>query len=762
MKQILYFLFIILILAGCNRKVSVQPVNIIPQPQNIEFTQGNINWNDISTIEVPEKFRDVTNTFIRELSAMKLHSPELSVTSSGSDKNIIKVIFSEGVPFEGYELNISPESIRIKVSAPNGCYYAFQSLKQLLPWGPVKGDILLPALNIKDEPRFRYRGMHIDVSRHFFTVQELKQFIDVISQYKINRFHIHLTDDQGWRIQIDKYPLLTERGAWRIYNNQDSVCLKKAKEDPTFEIPQDRFRVIDGKRMYGGFYTKAQMRDIIQYAAKKQIEIVPEIDVPGHFMAAIENYPFLSCTGKAGWGRLFSTPACLGKETTYTFIENVLGEIADLFPGEYVHIGGDEVNISSWKKCPRCQAVIRKKHLKNEHELQTNFNRHIEKFLHNKGKKLMGWDEIAEGGLTRDATMMWWRNWAPQTREIAANNGNDMIITPDFEYYFDFPYTSTPVSKVYNYEPVPESFTPEMAKYVIGVQANLWSEWIPNTKRLYYQALPRMLALAETGWTEKRNKDFDLFNEKLIEQYERFTAQRLFYHLPELKGIDDAVVFSDSATLNITIPLKDMKVFYTTDGTAPTPSSTKYNGPVTIDKSCTVRVRAYRGDVFSRIYRSKLDKQEPAEPVVISGVGPGILRKVYKHHFSSVTKIPGDVKPVKNSVVSNIELGEFDKKENFGMVFTGYFNATKDGTYSFYTISDDGDQLFIQDRLVVDNKGSNAARQRKGMIILKKGLHPVKLRYCQLGGGLKLEVWVKPPGEEKRRTTPDDWQTKNN
>ncbi len=754
MKQLFYLLIFFAILSGCKQP-TVRPINIIPQPQVIQITEGSINWNNIDAINAPAKYSETVNTFLDEIKVMNIHTPSLS--PQNADNNVVKVISTDELPEEAYELIISSDLITIKTSSISGCYYAFQSLKQLLPYNN-SSDILLPALHIKDKPRFSYRGMHIDVSRHFFTVVELKQFIDVIAQYKINRLHIHLTDDQGWRIEINKYPLLTTRGAWRKHNNQDSLCIRNAKEDLTFEIPQDRYKTVDGEKMYGGFYTKEQMRDIIKYATNKQITIVPEIDIPGHFMAAIENYPFLSCTGKAGWGTLFSTPACLGKKTTYTFIENILSEVADLFPGEYIHIGGDEVNISSWKECPKCQAVIRKEHLKNEHELQTHFNKHIEKFLKSKGKKLMGWDEIAEGGLTKDAAMMWWRNWAPNTRDIAAKNGNDLILTPDFEYYFDFSYKSTPTSKVYNYEPVPESFTKEMTKSLIGVQANIWTERIPNTKRLYYQALPRMLALAETGWTDRINKDFSSFNKKIVKQFDRFDAQNLFYHLPSLQGIKELVVFTDAATLNIQIPLTDMNVYYTTDGTAPTETSNKYTKPITFNKSCIIRIRVYRNNIFSEIYESKFDKQILAEPVIVENIITGITRTVYKKHFENVTLIPGSVKLAATSIEKIISLGEYSNSENFGMVFKGYFNATKDGAYTFNTISDDGDQLFIHDRLVVDNKGSHAAQQKAGVIFLKKGLHPVKLHYYQLAGGLKLEVWVKPPGEEKRITVTEDWK----
>lgn len=313
--------------------------------------------------------------------------------------------------------------------------------------------------------------------------------------------------------------------------------------------------------------------------------MVPEIDMPGHFKSAIDNYPFLSCKGESGWGGVFSTPSCLGKETTYEFMENVLNEVVDLFPGKYIHIGGDEVNIKSWTECQNCQKEIKKNGLKDEHELQSFFNRRIEKFLQSKGKELLGWDEIVTGGLTKDATVMWWRGWRPDAAKMAAENGNDIVVTTTAAYYFDFLNDHNPVQKIYEFEPVPADFTPEQTSHVLGVQANTWSEWISSFKRLQYQAFPRMLALAETAWTAKESKNFNEFNQQLEKQYDRMDVMGIWYYIPAVEGLSKKIVFVDSTlvTLNLSYPLSGVELFYTLDGTVSTKNSIKYSEPFIVN-----------------------------------------------------------------------------------------------------------------------------------------------------------------------------------
>ena len=511
MKRSLLFSFLIgILLASCSTPTfKPEQIALVPKPVNFTLNEQSFRITSKTAVVIQDESQmKAANYLVNMLN--RAAGFDLSVSKENGEKGIVFQNI-EGLAPEAYRLEVTPKQIIVKATGEAGFFYGVQSLRQLLPKeieskNIVKADWLVPCTVIEDEPRFVWRGMHTDFSRHFFSLDEVKEFLDYMALYKLNTYHMHLTDDQGWRIEIKKYPLLTEKGAWRIESKHDVVCKEKAKKDESFKIDEDHYHKIDGKRMYGGYFTQEEIKEIVQYADERCITVVPEIDMPGHFKSAIDNYPYLSCTGEPGWGKTFSTPACLGKETTYEFVENILAEVAELFPCEYIHIGGDEVNIQSWTKCPKCQKEIRKNHLKDEHELQSHFNRRIEKFLHSKGKRLMGWDEIVEGGLSKDASMMWWRNWAPKMRHIAADNGSDMVITPDFEYYFDFMNEATPLKKVYNYEPVPADFTPAQAKHVLGVQANIWSEWIPNFKRLQYQTFPRMLGLAETGWSEERRE----------------------------------------------------------------------------------------------------------------------------------------------------------------------------------------------------------------------------------------------------------------
>ena len=529
-----------------NQKNLVQPdISIVPKPTNM--VRGN-GWFTFSKKTRMASDNDSQKPAAKYLSDLFEKASGYALPNADIKNANILFLKDETIKTEAYILEITPKRISIKASDAAGYFYAVQTIRQLLPASIETANSnaqkwLIPCVRINDQPRFSWRGMHMDFSRHFFGIEDVKTFLNYMALYKLNTYHMHLTDDQGWRIEIKKYPLLTEKGAWRIESSHDKACKELAKTDPSYTIDEQHYHNRDGERMYGGFFTQEQIKEIIAYAAERQIEVIPEIDMPGHFKSAIDNYPFLSCTNEAGWGEQFSIPACLGKETSYEFTKNILSEIINLFPSKYIHIGGDEVNIASWKACPRCQKAIKDNNLKNEHELQSFFNHDIEAFLNSKGKRLMGWDEIVEGGLSKDATMMWWRNWAPTMRNIAAENGNNMIITPCFEYYFDAANEITPFEKVYHYEPIPEEFTEDQAKFILGIQANLWAEMIPNFKRLEYQAFPRLLAMAETAWTSKNAKNYDNFQQRMPLQYNRLDALGIRYYIPPVSGLTDAAAF---------------------------------------------------------------------------------------------------------------------------------------------------------------------------------------------------------------------------
>ena len=427
---------------------------------------------------------------------------------------------------EGYELTVTPDSVTIRAAGKAGLFYGVQTLLQLLPPESLASRLVpgtqleIPCVRIEDQPRFKWRGLLFDVARHFFTKQEVKQLLDVLATQKINTLQLHLTDDQGWRIEIKKYPRLTQVGAWR--------------DEAGFGLDPKLSSTYGPDGRYGGYYTQADIREIVAYAATKHITIVPEIEMPGHASAALAAFPELSCTGGPytpnAKGGVFAGVYCAGKDETFEFLQNVLAEVSELFPGKYIHIGGDEVPKDNWKKCLRCQARIKQEGLKNEHELQSYFVRRIEKAVNAQGRTLIGWSEIREGGLAQNAVVMDWIGGAVE----AAGAGHDVIMTPTGYCYLDY-YQSTnhatepkaiggylPLSKVYSFEPVPAKLAPELQAHILGAQGNLWTEYIPNFRQAQYMIFPRLCALAEVGWSPQTARNWEDFTRRLQIQFQRF------------------------------------------------------------------------------------------------------------------------------------------------------------------------------------------------------------------------------------------------
>lgn len=397
---------------------------------------------------------------------------------------------------EGYKMSVSPEKILISGAKPAGVFYGCQTLRQMLPveiFGDKKAEGVawkMPCAEIEDKPRFEWRGQLFDCCRHFFSVDTVKRAIDLLALHKMNRLHWHLTEDQGWRIEIKKYPKLTEIGAWRTEK--------------------------DGSR-YGGFYSQKEIREIVEYAAARHIVVVPEIEMPGHSTAALASYPHLGCTGGPytvanNWG-VFTDVYCAGNEETFRFIEDVLTEVMELFPSPYIHIGGDECPKEAWKKCPKCQARIQAESLKDEHELQSYFIKRIDKFLTGKGRRLIGWDEILEGGLAPNAMVQSWRGIKGGIE--AARQSHDVIMSPTTHCYIDYGYTSISVDKAYSFEPVPEELTEKEARHILGLEGNIWTEGVPTQDRLDFQVYPRLTALAEAAWSPKEARDWQDFEPRL-------------------------------------------------------------------------------------------------------------------------------------------------------------------------------------------------------------------------------------------------------
>lgn len=492
---------------------STSEVMIIPKVQKIEQHEGFFKLKPATSIVYQSILHNEANYLFNYID--RKTGMQLDQTTDLQSKNAIVLNIDTTISnTEAYDLQIDNKTVKITGKTPAGVFYGIQSFMQMVQQQDANSNYYIPAIKISDEPRFKYRGMHLDVCRHFFDINFVKKMLDVMALHKLNRFHWHLTDDQGWRIAIDKYPELTQIGAWR-----NSTLIGHASDRP------ERF---DSVR-YGGFYTKDEIKEVIAYAEKLHITVIPEIELPGHSQAAVATYPYLDCFDQQlevwnKWG-ISDGAFCAGKESTFEFFENVLSEVAALFPGDYIHIGGDECLKNNWQKCPHCQARMKAENLANEHELQSYFVQRIGKFLNSKGKKIIGWDEILEGGLAENATVMSWRG--EEGGIAAAKMHHDVIMTPNPICYFDHYQANeaneplaigglTTVDEVYGYNPVPIELSSNEQKYIIGVQANLWTEYIATKEHAEYMLFPRLCALSEIAWTFTENKNYENFKRRLV------------------------------------------------------------------------------------------------------------------------------------------------------------------------------------------------------------------------------------------------------
>ncbi|NOX89022.1 MAG: beta-N-acetylhexosaminidase [Calditrichaeota bacterium] len=508
---------------------------LIPKPQHVEAQDNEFVFNANTKIIYDQKNPDVGMVvdFLRERFGIPTGYSFEQTNAADTNVIILKLDPTVGEAEGAYSLLIEPSKIEVRAPQAKGLFYGVQTIRQLLPPEIESRDTVegmrwsVPGVKIKDAPRFQYRGMHLDVGRHFFPVEFIKKYIDLIALQKMNYFHWHLTEDQGWRIEIKKYPKLTQVGAYR-----KQTLIGHGSKKPY---------IYDGTP-YGGFYTQDQIREIVDYARKRFVTIIPEIEMPGHSSAALAAYPELGCTGgpymvQERWG-IFPDIYCAGKEKTFQFLEDVLTEVVDLFPGKYIHIGGDEAPKDRWKECSLCQERIKTEGLKDEHELQSYFIQRIEKFLLTKNRYIIGWDEILEGGLAPQATVMSWRGIKGGI--AAAKQKHDVIMTPTGYCYLNF-YQADPrtqplaiggfltLNKVYNYEPVPRELNEEEAKYILGAQGNVWTEYILNGREVEYMAFPRAAALAEVVWTNKENKDWADFLSRMEGFYKHLAALNVNY-----------------------------------------------------------------------------------------------------------------------------------------------------------------------------------------------------------------------------------------
>ena len=497
-------LFISFWLAGCQQRKEVE-VQIIPQPQSSELSSGTYGLprQAVFSTNLPEEDKKEFTEYLQA-------SPfALQPEAEGTQKSVVSFTIiapvSDQESMESYQLSITGKGISVVAPSAAGLFYGFQSLLQLAEQ-EADGTFSFPLIEIKDSPRFSYRGLHLDVSRHFRTKEFLKKQLDAMARYKLNRFHWHLTDGAGWRLEIKRYPELTEQAAYRPYPNW-KAWWKGGRKYCTKDAPGAD----------GGYYTQEDAREIVEYARQRHITVIPEIEMPGHSEEVLAVFPHLSCSGKP----YVNSEVCIGNEDTFTFLQNVLLEVMEIFPSEYIHIGGDEANMDSWRKCPLCQKRMKQEGLADVKELQSYLIHRMEKFLNEHGRQLLGWDEILEGGLAPRATVMSWRGEEGGIK--AAKAGHDVIMTPGgfcyLDSYQDAPTTQPEaiggyltLEKVYFYDPIPEVLTKEGADYIQGVQANVWAEYITTAEHMEYMIYPRLLALAEVAWTQPDKKNWEHFH----------------------------------------------------------------------------------------------------------------------------------------------------------------------------------------------------------------------------------------------------------
>ena len=734
MKKIILLLFSILSLG-----IQAQ-VNLVPAPQKVTVGTGEFNLAQGTTIAYSSAALKPAAEYLQ---VCLQRYAKVNATLVAGKQGDIRLTTKKGIAKDGYQLNVKANGIDINAANYSGTLSAIATLNQLLLQNDGKAAI--PTVAVTDAPRFIWRGFHLDVSRHFFTVDEVKEIIDLMALYKLNRFHWHLTDDQGWRIEIKKYPLLTEKGAWRIYNNQDTACMQLAARDdnPNLLIPKKNTRVENGDTLYGGYYTQDQIRDVVAYAKQRGIEIVPEIDMPGHFLSAIENYEGLSCFPTIGWGQYFTTPLCPGKQKVLDFCKDIWSEIFKLFPYEYVHVGGDEVRKDTWKECPDCQKRIKDNHLKNEEELQSWFIHQMEAFINKNGKKMMGWDEILEGGLSKTATVTWWRTWVPDAPSQVTAQGNDVIFCPGSPMYLSQAEEKTSMRSIYEYDKeMLKGMNAKQKQHVIGVQGNMWCEYIPTRERVLFQYFPRILALSELAWTKPELKDYDEFYSRLPKQFAMLHKLNVPFRTPSLDGVYHVNAFTTEGTMAVSCADPLATVRYTTDGSFPNKNSQLYNGPVKVDETTHFILRTFAPNgQAGEMLKADFLKQGLLEPVKVdaSNLTQGLNAAWYNYRGEKCREI--HKAPFNGNYAANDVVIPEGVKGNIGLIITGYLRVPEDGVYTFSLMSDDGSWLKIDGNMVVDNDRPQSPHEEVSQQALKAGLHKIEVRYFDSNGGM-LRLWV--------------------
>lgn len=705
-----------------------QGINVIPVPESLTITDSTFyTLTSGSTIGITsEEFKIPAEYLAAKIKGSTGY--DLKIGDTGA----IQLELNTRVPVghEGYLLTSTAQGVKIEARTPQGAFYGVQTLLQLLP-AEIESPVVvenvswdIPLVTIKDEPRFKYRGLMLDVVRHFATVEQIKRQLDVLAMFKINRFHWHLTDDQGWRIEIKQYPKLTELGSLRTEG--------------------------DGSTYGPFFYTQEQIKEVVAYATERYIDVIPEIELPGHGLAAMTAYPEYSCTGgpftpRIIWG-VEEDVYCVGKEETFKFLENVITEVAALFPSEYFHIGGDECPKNRWAECPLCQArakelglTIKKDDKGNKHsveeQLQSYAVTRIEKHVSSLGKKMIGWDEILEGGLAPGAIVMSWRG--EQGGIAAANQDHEVIMTPSSNGLYIDQYQGAaevePVTiggystleKVYSYEPIPSELPADKHQYILGAQCNMWCEYRADARAMEYMVFPRIIALAEATWSQPTRKDYIDFERRINNALARMDFHDINYHIPMPEGVltQNVVITTEPVTLEFT-NTRNLPMVYTIDGTEPTPASTRYESPIKVSDPTQLKIATLlMTDKMSPIRTIEVVKQYLSPAVDAPNSQPGTQKRVADGLIIDPSKYEGA--PFGQTVIDpNFSGKGYDMKKPSITIYEGLVEFPESGVYTFTT---DLDELWIDGEKVISNPKLSRYYHQKAQKAIAQGKHNYRL-----------------------------------
>ena len=741
-------------------------MGIIPAPVSVKKSAGQFTLSQ-ETVLLADS---VTNKAVLFLKHFLLNEAKLklklkpNIAPGAVNSIVLTAKGADNLPAGGYSLAITPQKITITGKGA-GLFYGVQSLIQLLPLD-MAGTAKITCAQIDDYPRFGYRGLMLDVSRHFFSVEFVKKYIDLMAAYKLNNFHWHLTDDQGWRIEIKKYPKLTQISSQRaqtVIGNYHDRTPQQFDNTP-----------------YGGYYTQEQIKDVVKYASDRYINIVPEIEMPGHSEAVLAAYPELSCDPSLTTYKVAETWGVFKNiyepsDKTFAFIQDVLTEVMALFPGKYIHVGGDEVPKDAWKKSEFCQNLIKTQNLKDdkssskEDKLQSYFIQRIEKFVNSKGRSIIGWDEILEGGLSPNATVMSWRGEAGGI--AAAKQNHNVVMTPgsgglyiDHAQGKDEPLSiggNEPLTKIYSYNPTPAELTADQQKYILGVQANLWTEYIPTENKVEYMILPRILALSEVAWTPLANKNYtDFANTRLPGHLAWFDKNNFDYRVPTAIGTKDTTMFGSQMTVNLKSSVEGAKVYYTIDGYTPRETDIEYTHPMTYDvpadqyrelKTIVITPTGKR----SQVTRAIMYNKTPLPAVEGQNTNKGLKYKVYTGEFTSVNQLD-KAAVIDSGVAVSFNISAIKKNiKGYGVIYNGLIRIDNDGVYGFSTSSANGSTLLIDGQPVVDNDGKHSVYDVGGTVPLQKGYHKITIKYFDAASNGNLRVFITTPDKPKAELTPE-------